>query len=65
MASFRSVNYQMTITPDIRIALGFGKTGGRFNFNINQQLVNEHYNIRDLGYFQNTKLCRSLPIHGL
>ncbi len=30
---------------------GFGKTGGRFNFNFNQQLVNEHYDISDMGYF--------------
>lgn len=31
--------------------LGFGKTGGSFIFNITQQLVNEHYNIADMGYF--------------
>jgi hypothetical protein len=31
--------------------LGFGKTGGRFNFQINQELVDDKYNIADMGYF--------------
>ncbi len=33
-------------------SFGFGKTGGRFNFNINQELVNDHYNRGDMGYFR-------------
>jgi len=31
---------------------GFGKTGGRFNFNINQELVDDAYEISDMGYYQ-------------
>jgi Domain of unknown function (DUF5916) len=32
-------------------SLGFGKTSGRFNFNIGQDLTNEKFNSNDLGYF--------------
>ncbi|ANE52798.1 DUF5916 domain-containing protein [Flavisolibacter tropicus] len=31
--------------------LGFGKTGGRFNFQLTQELVDDKYNISDMGYF--------------
>lgn len=31
--------------------LYFGKTSGKFNFNLNQTLTNSNYVIRDLGYF--------------
>jgi hypothetical protein len=31
----------------------FGKASGRFNFNINQSLVNDKFNSNDLGYFTN------------
>ncbi len=30
---------------------GFGKTSGRFNFNIQQNLTNDKFNSNDLGYF--------------
>ncbi|HMK05325.1 MAG TPA: DUF5916 domain-containing protein [Ferruginibacter sp.] len=33
--------------------LGFGKTGGRFNFNLNQDLTDEKYNINDMGILYN------------
>jgi len=32
-------------------SIGFGKTGGRLNFQLSQGLVTENYNIADLGYF--------------
>jgi hypothetical protein len=32
-------------------SLGFGKTSGRFNFQVNQELVDKKYNTNDLGYF--------------
>lgn len=32
----------------------FGKTSGRFNFNINQELTNSKFNSNDLGYFTYT-----------
>jgi hypothetical protein len=32
-------------------SLGFGKTSGRFNFNIGQDLTNDKFNSNDLGYF--------------
>jgi hypothetical protein len=32
-------------------SLGFGKTSGRFNFNIGQDLTNGKFNSNDLGYF--------------
>jgi hypothetical protein len=32
-------------------SLGFGKTSGRFNFNISQALTNDKFNSNDLGYF--------------
>lgn len=31
--------------------LGFGKTGGRWNFNLSQEVVDSNYNIADMGYF--------------
>jgi hypothetical protein len=34
-------------------SLYFGKQSGRFNFNINQELVNDKFNSNDLGYFTN------------
>ncbi|MBL7728486.1 MAG: hypothetical protein JNM68_12405, partial [Dinghuibacter sp.] len=34
-------------------ALYFGKTSGRFNFNISHELTDTRYNHRDLGYFTN------------
>ena len=34
-------------------SLGFGKTSGRFNFNIGEDLANSKYNTRDMGYFTN------------
>jgi hypothetical protein len=33
--------------------LGFAKTGGRFNFNLSQELADNKYNSNDLGYFTN------------
>jgi hypothetical protein len=33
--------------------LGFGKTSGRFNFNIWQELADNKYNHNDMGYFTN------------
>lgn len=33
--------------------LGFGKTSGRFNFNLWQELADEKYNLNDMGYFTN------------
>lgn len=32
-------------------SLSFGKTSGRFNFNIGQELTNRRFNSNDLGYF--------------
>jgi hypothetical protein len=32
-------------------SLGFGKTSGRFNFNVGQELSNSKFNSNDLGYF--------------
>ncbi|NOT50312.1 MAG: carbohydrate binding family 9 domain-containing protein [Chitinophagaceae bacterium] len=32
-------------------SFGFGKTSGRFNFNIGQDLTNDKFNSNDLGYF--------------
>ncbi len=34
-------------------SLYFGKTSGRFNFNIYQELINDKYNKSDMGYFTN------------
>ena len=34
-------------------SLNFGKTSGRFNFNIGEELANSKYNTRDMGYFTN------------
>lgn len=31
--------------------LGFGKTGGRLNFQVSQEVVDSSYNISDMGYF--------------
>ena len=31
----------------------FGKTSGRFNFNVNQELADDKFNSNDLGYFTN------------
>jgi hypothetical protein len=31
--------------------LGFGKTGGRLNFQLTQEVVDSNYNISDMGYF--------------
>ena len=33
---------------------GFGKTGGRFNFNVNHEVVDPNYNIADMGFFTTT-----------
>jgi hypothetical protein len=33
--------------------LGFGKTGGRFNFNLNEDLIDDKYYINDLGLLYN------------
>jgi len=33
---------------------GFGKTGGRFNFNIFHEIVDPNYNIADMGFFTTT-----------
>ncbi len=33
--------------------LGFGKTGGRFNFNLTEELADEKYNNNDLGILRN------------
>lgn len=33
--------------------LGFGKTGGRFNFNLNQDLTDDKYDINDMGILYN------------
>lgn len=33
--------------------LGFGKTSGRFNFNLWQELADDKYNHNDMGYFTN------------
>ncbi len=38
--------------PGYTHRVGLGKTGGRFNFNIAQELVNDHYRISDLGFFR-------------
>lgn len=35
-------------------SFNFGKTSGRFNFNINQDLTNKKFNSNDLGYFTTT-----------
>lgn len=32
-------------------SVGFGKTSGRFNFNVGQDLTNDKFNSNDLGYF--------------
>ncbi|MCX6316709.1 MAG: DUF5916 domain-containing protein [Bacteroidetes bacterium] len=32
-------------------SVGFGKTSGRFNFNVGQELTNQKFNSNDLGYF--------------
>jgi hypothetical protein len=34
-------------------SVGFGKTGGRFNFNINQELYDDKYDKTDLGFMNN------------
>ena len=34
-------------------SIGFSKTGGRFNFNLWQQLANDKYQQNDMGYFTN------------
>jgi len=34
-------------------SIGFGKVSGRFNFNINQEFVNDKYQQNDLGFFNN------------
>lgn len=34
-------------------SLGFGKTSGRFNFNVWQELADHKYNHNDMGYFTN------------
>ncbi|MEO5647346.1 MAG: DUF5916 domain-containing protein, partial [Chitinophagaceae bacterium] len=34
-------------------ALGIGKNGGRFNFNLYQELADDKYDISDMGYFTN------------
>lgn len=33
--------------------IGFGKTGGRFNFQINQDFADDKYSSNDMGYFTN------------
>ncbi|WP_204350809.1 DUF5916 domain-containing protein, partial [Klebsiella pneumoniae] len=33
--------------------IGFGKTGGRFNFQINQEFADDKYSSNDMGYFTN------------
>jgi len=38
--------------PGYTHRVGLGKTGGRFNFSIAQELVNDHYRISDLGFFR-------------
>lgn len=40
-------------TTGLNYALGFGKVGGRFNFNIWQELCNDKFQQNDLGYFTN------------
>jgi hypothetical protein len=35
-------------------SFNFGKTSGRFNFNINEDLTNKKFNSNDLGYFTTT-----------
>lgn len=34
-------------------SIGFGKNGGRFNFNVYQELADDKYEISDMGYFTN------------
>lgn len=45
---------QLTNTLGYSHNLGFGKTGGRFNFNLSQEVTNAEYNISDMGYFTTT-----------
>ncbi len=40
-------------TTGLNYAIGFGKVGGRFNFNVWQELCNDKYQQNDLGYFTN------------
>ncbi|MCX6210520.1 MAG: DUF5916 domain-containing protein [Bacteroidetes bacterium] len=40
-------------TTGLNYAVGFGKVGGRFNFNVWQELCNDKYQQNDLGYFTN------------
>lgn len=40
-------------TTGLDYAVGFGKVGGRFNFNVWQELCNDKYQQNDLGYFTN------------
>jgi hypothetical protein len=40
-------------TTGINHNLGFGKFGGRFNFNINQDMATKKYDQNDMGYFTN------------
>lgn len=43
--------------------IGFGKTGGRFNFNLNEELIDDKYNINDMGIlFNNNELSHYLWI---
>ena len=34
-------------------SIGYGKTGGRLNFNFNEELANDKYNVKDLGFLVN------------
>ncbi|MBC7874123.1 MAG: carbohydrate binding family 9 domain-containing protein, partial [Ferruginibacter sp.] len=34
-------------------SVGFGKTSGRFNFSVGEELANSKFNTRDMGYFTN------------
>ncbi|MEO6489952.1 MAG: DUF5916 domain-containing protein [Ferruginibacter sp.] len=43
--------------------LGFGKTGGRFNFNLNEDLTDDKYDINDMGLlYNNNELAHYLWI---
>ena len=44
------------ITTGYSHSLSFGKTSGRFNFSINQELTNAKFDKSDLGYFTNNNV---------
>lgn len=51
--SVSDISSPLKSTAGFSHTTGFGKTGGRFNFNVTEELVDDKYNSSDLGFLTN------------